>query len=109
MSESETVELPVNVDPPAPVRRSGFWREFSGAVAYGLCALAAVVLAFQIVAWFRGTPGPGAFAVLGHLVAAGVAVPAQWFADRRRGWPGIAAMVGVFVVGTLALWVFWWA
>ena len=112
MSESETVELPAGgeVDPPAPARRrSGFWREVSGAFALGLCVLAAGVLVFQIVAWVRGTPGPGGLSVVGHLIAAGVAVLAQWFADRRRGWPGSAAIVAVFVVGGVALWMFWWA
>jgi hypothetical protein len=111
MSESETVELPVAVDPPAPTprQRSGFWRELSGALALGLCVLAVAVLGFQVVAWFRATPGPGALSVIGHLLAAGLAVSAQWFADRRRGWTGAVAVVGVFVVAGVALWMFWWA
>ncbi len=113
MTESETVELPSDVPPPeprpAPRKRSGFWREASGALALGLCVLAAVVLGFQIVAWIRGTPGPGAVSVFGHVLAAGIAVVAQWFADRRDGWQRTAATVAVFVVGAVALWMFWWA
>ncbi len=111
MSESETIELPSDLQPPDPPvrRRSGFWREASGALALGLCVLAAVVLGFQIVAWFRGTPGPGFLTVAGHLAAAGLALLAQWYADRRRGWPGTAAIAAVFVIGALALWLFWWA
>jgi hypothetical protein len=110
-SESETVELPTVVEPPAPTprRRSGFWPELSGALAIGLCVLAVAVLGFQVVAWFRATPGPGVLSVIGHLLAAGLAVSAQWFADRRRGWPGALAVLGVLVIAGGALWMFWWA
>jgi drug/metabolite transporter (DMT)-like permease len=113
-SESETLELPsgnemVQPATPAGRRRAGFWREASGALALGLCVLAAVVLGFQIVAWIRDTPGPGAYAVVGHLLAGGLALLAQWFADRRRDWPGWAAVIAVFVIGAVALWMFWWA
>lgn len=110
MTESETVELPSEVQPaPAPRKRFGFWREISGALALGLSVLAVVVLGFQVVAWGRETPGPGAFTVAGHLVVAGVAVLGQWFADRRRDWTGAVATVGVFVLAGMALWIFWWA
>jgi len=108
MTPSETVELPSEV-PATPRKRSGFWRESSGALALGLCVLAAVVLGFQVVAWLRGAPGPGPLPVVGHLVAAGLAVLAQWFADRRRDRVGTAAVVAVFVIGAVALWLFWWA
>jgi hypothetical protein len=73
-----------------------------------MCALAVVVLGFQIVAWVRGMPGPGALSVVGHLIAAGLAMGAQWFADRRRDWAGRVAIAGVFVIGAVALWMFWW-
>ena len=109
MTESETVELPSDSQEPAPRKRSGFWREASGALALGLCVLAALVLGFQIVAWLRGTPGPGAISVVGHGIAAGIAVGAQWFADRRRDWVSRVAIAGVFVVSAVALWMFWWA
>lgn len=50
MSEAETAPLPSDVQPPAPApaprKRSGFWRELSGTLAFGLCALAAVVVVF---------------------------------------------------------------
>jgi hypothetical protein len=111
MSESETVALPADVAPPAPTprQRSGFWRELSGALAIGLGILAVVVVGFQVVAWLRATPGPGAASVLGHLLAAGLAGAAQWFADRRRGWSGAVAVLAVFVIAGVALWLFWWA
>jgi uncharacterized membrane protein YcjF (UPF0283 family) len=106
MSESETVELRSE---PQKRKRSGFWREASGALALGLCVLAALVVGFQVVAWIRGTPGPGAVSVAGHLLAAGIAVGAQWFADHRGSWQARAAVVAVFVVSAVALWMFWWA
>ncbi len=89
--------------------RSGFWAELSGALAIGLAALAAVVLVFQIVAWAQGIPGPGLLTVAGHVVAAGLALLAQRFADRRGGWRGAAAVLGVLTVSAVALWLFWWA
>lgn len=107
--ESETAELTSEPQETAPRRRSGFWREASGALALGLCVLAALVLGFQIVAWIRGTPGPGAFSVVGHGIAAGLAIGAQWFADHRRDWVSKVAITVVFVVSAVALWMFWWA
>lgn len=109
-SESETVELHSEPPEPVPARQpSGFWRELSGALAYGLCALAVVVVGFQIVAWLRGNPGPGWFPLAGHVLTAAIAVGAQRIADRYRGWQSRAAVLGVLVVGGLALWIFWWA
>lgn len=99
------------VEPPASGRRtrSGFWAELSGALALGLAVLAGVVLVFQILAWAQGMPGPGALTVVGHLVAAGLALLAQRFADRRRGWQGAVAVLAVVAVSATALWLFWWA
>jgi hypothetical protein len=112
MRESETVELPTGVSPPAsePARRkSGLWRELSAALAVGLAVLAGVVLVFQILAWMRGMPGPGAVTVAGHLVAAGLALLGQRFAARLRGPAAGALVLGVVAVGLATLWIFWWA
>ena len=113
MSDSETVELPSDVEQPAPTRRarrSGFWRELSGSIALGLCALAVLVLGVQVVAWINGNPGPGLSRVISHFGFAGLAVGAQLLADRarRRLWI-IVAVVGVLVIAATALWLFWWA
>ncbi|WP_245614111.1 hypothetical protein [Actinokineospora inagensis] len=106
-----TAEIPRT--PPAgdaePARRSGFWRELSGSLALGLCALAVVVLGLQIVGWVRGLPGPGVGVLLGHLGAAVVAVLAQRFADRGRGpQTALAGLVVAIAVGVV-IWFFWWA
>ncbi|WP_245572536.1 hypothetical protein [Actinokineospora enzanensis] len=89
--------------------RSGFWRELSGALAVGLCVLALGVLGFQVVAWFRGIPGPGVGVLLGHVVLATVAVLAQRFADRRRGPEAALAVLFVCIATGVAIWFFWWA
>jgi hypothetical protein len=96
---------------PVTERRSGrprFWAEISGALAVGLAALAAVVVVFQILAWIGGLPGPGLLTVAGHLVATALAVLAQRFADRHRGWPGMVAVLAVLVVTAATLWLYWW-
>ena len=94
---------------PARSRRARFWPEVSGALALGLCVLAAVVLGLQVVALVRGVPGPGLLAVGGHVLAAGVAVLAQRFADRLGGRAGVAAVLGVLAIAGFTLWFFWWA
>jgi hypothetical protein len=102
---------PAPAEPATEPRRGRprFWAEISGALAVGLGALAAVVVVLQILAWIGGLPGPGLLTVAGHLVAAGLAVLAQRFADRHRGWPGMLAVLAVLVVTTVTLWLYWWA
>ncbi|HEV8558010.1 MAG TPA: hypothetical protein VGR06_16655 [Actinophytocola sp.] len=109
---AETIELRADMNQTEPLperRRSRFWPEVSGALAIGLCVLAVVVLGFQVVAWIRGTPGPGLLTVGGHVFAAVVAVLVQRLADRLRGWPAAAAVTGVLLVAAVTLWIFWWA
>ena len=109
---AETIELRADMSQtePLPERRTWrFWPEISGQLAVGLCVLALVVLGFQVVAWFRGTPGPGLLTVGGHVLAAVVAVVVQRFADRLRGWRVAAAVTGVLVIAAVTLWIFWWA
>jgi hypothetical protein len=119
MDSSEMSTLPLPTSPgattvdlsrrPAAPRGGGVRRELSGALSVGLAVLALVVLVFQLIAWGRGVPGPGAVMVLGHVALAAVAVAAQRVADRRTGWPATAAVLGVVVVTGTALWLFWWA
>lgn len=118
MDSSEMSTLPLPTAPGATTvdlsrrpaePRGGVWRELSGALSVGLVVLAIVVFVFQVLAWVRGDPGPGAFMVLGHLVCAALAVGAQRIADRRTGWPAAAGVLGVVVVTLSALWLFWWA
>ncbi|KAA2264115.1 hypothetical protein F0L68_08870 [Solihabitans fulvus] len=85
------------------------WRGFAGSLAVGLVLLALVVIGFQVYAGSHGEPGPGAWVVAGHVVAAVVAVVAQRFADRRDGPVGVLAGLGVVAVSAVTLWVFWWA
>jgi hypothetical protein len=90
-------------------RRARFWRELSGALAVGMAVLAGVVLVFQILAWIRDMSGPGGRMVIGHLVAAGLVVGAQLFADRRTGWAAGVALGGAAAVAAATLWLYWWA
>ena len=109
-SNATTVEI---ATPPRDVlttgHRGGPWRELSGALAVGMSVLAVVVVVFQVLAWGRDTPGPGAWTVLGHVAAAALAVLVQRFADRLAGWPAVAAVLGVVAVSGVTLWLFWWA
>lgn len=102
-------EVPAVSDQPVRVRRSGFWRELSGALAVGVAVLAAVVVVFQVLAWVGGVPGPGVPMVVGHLAAAGLMLTLQRFADRWDGWRSAATAAGVFLAAGTTLWVFWWA
>lgn len=90
---------------PRPVR---FWRGVSGAFAAGLVLLALAVVGVQVYAGTKDLPGPGVDVVLGHVLAAAVAVAAQLLADRKRGWPAATLSLVVVLVGALALWLFWW-
>jgi hypothetical protein len=92
---------------PAP-RKSGFWRELTGALAAGTVLLAVAVLILQTIAWLNGMPGLGVFVLVGHLVGATLAVVAQRVADRRSGKPALAAGLGVGAVVALILVLFWW-
>lgn len=97
---------PLSADPRT---RGGFGRELAGALAVGLSVLAIVVLVFQVLAWMRDMPGPGATMVGGHLVAAVLAVLVQRVADRNGGWlAGLAAIAVVAITG-VTMWLLWWS
>ncbi|RKT52679.1 hypothetical protein [Saccharothrix australiensis] len=85
------------------------WRGASGAVAVGLVLLALALIGVQVYAGSHDLPGPGVDVVVGHAVAAVVAVVAQIFADRRTGWAATTCGLVVLAAGATALWSFWWA
>jgi hypothetical protein len=83
-------------------------RGLSGVLAGGLVALAIAVCTAQ---WFAGTsgrPGPGAAAVVGHVLAALAAVVLQLVAERFRGHTAALASWFVLVLTAGVLWLGWW-
>jgi hypothetical protein len=84
-------------------------RGLSGVLVGGLVALALVLLAGWFYADRIGLPGPGTGMLVGHLVAAAVAVAAQVWADRRTDAVGTLAALtlsAVVVGGLTAAWLF---
>lgn len=57
----------------------------------------------------QGQPGPEWPAVIGHLVAAALALVFQRIADRRRDAWGAFASACVLVIVAVTLWTWWWA
>jgi hypothetical protein len=108
-SNATTVELSTPPPAEAPRHRGGPWRELSGALAVGMSVLALVVIVFQVLAWGQDMPGPGMWTVVGHVVAAALAVLVQRFADRLTGLAAAGCVLGVVAVSGAALWLFWWA
>jgi hypothetical protein len=88
--------------------RSRFWRGLTGALAAGLAVLAAAVLGARVIGLFTSAPGPTVPVVIGHPVAAVLAVGAQRVADVRRGTLAGLAGAAVVVIVVFALWLFWW-
>ncbi|NLU83890.1 hypothetical protein HCA44_14005 [Rhodococcus sp. HNM0569] len=83
-------------------------RALSGAVAAGTVVLACVAVGAAFVGTREGFPGPGSTTVAAHVVAAVVAVAAQWWTDRRFGAQALLGSLVVFVsLGTL-VWTQWW-
>lgn len=90
-------------------RRRSLLRGLSGLLAGGLVALALVLVAGWFYADHAGLPGPGPGMLVGHVVAAVVAVVAQVWVDRRPDRVGTlaAAALAALLVGGLALvWLF---
>ena len=77
-------------------------------MAAGLGVLVAALLGAGLLALLVGQPGPGVPMLLGHLVAAIVALTLQRVADRRDDRVGRAASVGVLLVVVLVGLLFWW-
>lgn len=69
--------------------------------------LAIGLLGVQLWQSGQGQPGPEWPVVLGHVVAAVLAAGFQRFADRRRDLIGALAVVAVFAVVAMTLWIWW--
>ncbi|ADJ42922.1 hypothetical protein AMES_1100 [Amycolatopsis mediterranei S699] len=94
--------------PTEPAKERGrWWRGFTGSLAAGLTVLAIGVLVVAGVCLFTGAPGPGATLLVGHPVAAALALLAQRVADRRNGPPAAGAGVAVVLFTVSALTLFW--
>lgn len=97
------------VEPAPAPRRRALWRGLTGSLAYGLVLLAVGLGVAAIVVRSQSMPGPGAFALTAHAVAALAALAAQRIADRSVGWRAGAAGVLVVAVAGAVLWLFWWS
>jgi hypothetical protein len=111
--ELATIPLPAGEPKPAssdaePVKQGGrWWRGFTGSLTAGLVVLAIGVLVVAGVCLFTGAPGPGATLLIGHPVAAVLALVAQRVADRRNGPPAVGAGIAVALFAVSALTLFW--
>lgn len=111
--EQERVE-PADVSPDtaadAPARPGGrWWRGFTGSLAAGLAVLAVGVLVVGVVCLFTDAPGPGPILLIGHPIAAVLALSAQRVADRRDGPQAVGAGLAVVLFTVSALTMFWLA
>ncbi len=95
----------MTVSPPAGRAARGL----SGVVAGGLVALTIVVCLAQWLAATSGVPGPGAATIVGHLVAAVVAVGLQLAAERSRDRIATPASCAVLLLAAAVLWFGWWS
>ncbi|WP_324194242.1 hypothetical protein [Nocardia blacklockiae] len=80
----------------------------SGVVAGGLVMLTLVLIGAALVADRRGFPGPGAEMLGWHIGLSAVAVAAQIFTDRRRGFVALFGAAVVFVTAGYLLVTQWW-
>ncbi|WP_326568472.1 hypothetical protein VSH64_43050 [Amycolatopsis rhabdoformis] len=104
------VAAPHRIEPAVTGKPRGrWWRGFTGSIAAGLAVLAVGVLGVEVVCLATGAPGPNALLLIGHPVAAVVALLLQRVADRRYGRTAALAGIGVLLVTFAALTVFWWA
>jgi hypothetical protein len=108
--EPELIE-PADVtsaDATKPAKPGGrWWRGLTGSLAAGLTVLAIAVLVVAGIDLYTGAPGPGAVLLIGHPVAAILALLAQRVADRRNGVPAAGAGLAVVLFTVSALTLFW--
>lgn len=105
--EPEEIE-PAAVEPsPARPERGRWWRGLTGSLAAGLAVLAIGVLVVAGICLYTGAPGPGAAMLIGHPVAAVLALSAQRVVDRRNGAAAVGAGVAVVLFTVSALTLFW--
>jgi predicted lipid-binding transport protein (Tim44 family) len=102
---TSTDASPEAAEPGKP--RGRWWRGFTGSLAAGLTVLAIGVLAVAVIDLNTGAPGPGAVLLIGHPVAAVLALLAQRVADRRNGASAAGAGVAVVLFTVSALTLFW--
>lgn len=84
-------------------------RGLTGVLAGGLVALLVALGVAWVVSRNADMPGPGTGTLVWHAVAVAVAVPAQVYADRRPGAPGVAAAVVVLLTAAALLTFQWFA
>lgn len=84
-----------------------WWRGLTGSLAAGLVVLTVGVYGVAGVCLFTGAPGPGSVLLIGHPIAAGLALIAQRVADRQGGLPAAGAGLAVVLFAVSALTLFW--
>ena len=103
----ETVEQAAG-EAAKPAKQGGrWWRGFTGSLAAGLTVLAIGVLVVAGLCVYTDAPGPGPVLLIGHPVAAVLALLAQRVADRRNGLPAAGAGIAVVLFVVSALTLFW--
>ncbi|KAA9155149.1 hypothetical protein FPZ12_030365 [Amycolatopsis acidicola] len=105
---TETEEPAIATERPEHTRAGRLWRGFTGSLAAGLVLLAVIVLGAGLICLPLAAPGPGAAYLIGHPVAAVLAMVAQRVADRRQGRVAGAAGFVVVLIAAAALSLFWW-
>lgn len=99
---------PETVEQAEPAKPGGrWWRGFTGSLAAGLTVLAVGVLVVAGVCLYTDAPGPGPVLLIGHPIAAVLALLAQRVADRRNGLPAAGAGIAVVLFVVSALTLFW--
>jgi hypothetical protein len=109
--EPERIEPDVAASEPgsdSPAKERGrWWRGFTGSLAAGLTVLALGVLSVAAISLYTDAPGPGPMLLIGHPVAAVLALLAQRVADRRHGPAAVGAGLAVVLFTVSALTLFW--
>ncbi|MBU3063339.1 hypothetical protein KO481_17620 [Nocardia sp. NEAU-G5] len=83
-------------------------RGLSGVVAAGMVVLMLVVAGSAVLGALRGYPGPGMRMVAWHIGLSIVAVTAQVFTDKRRGFAAFSGSLVVFLAAGYLLVTQWW-
>ncbi|WP_206795560.1 hypothetical protein [Amycolatopsis sp. MtRt-6] len=103
----EPADAGPETEPAAAPVRGRWWRGLTGSLAAGLAVLALGVLLVGAIGLYTGMPGPGATLLIGHPVAAALALLAQRVADRRDGPSAVGAGIAVVLFTVSAVSLFW--
>ncbi|WP_410675188.1 hypothetical protein [Amycolatopsis sp. cmx-4-68] len=106
-ADSPADDSPASSSASPAKQRGRWWRGFTGSLAAGLAVLAIGVLVVAGIDLYTGAPGPGAALLIGHPVAAVLALLAQRVADRRTGAAAAGGGVAVVLFVASALTLFW--